>query len=60
MRARLLEARPAHRNEARQARMLPAGIVVTVTGTDSAGRFTADYCGWGLNFTEDQAEPVEE
>lgn len=60
MKARLLEARPAGRDEAKRCRVLPAGTIVTITGINVMGRMTADCNGWKLNVGQDQAEPIDE
>lgn len=55
MKAILLETRPAHGLTG--TKLLKAGTVVSVTG-EKNGRLTANYRGWVLNITTEQATPV--
>lgn len=60
MKVRLLERRPGFKDEGK-AKMIPAGTIVTVTGTNVLKRIIAEtYDGYGLNFNEDQAEVIDE
>ena len=60
MKAILIEDRVGQSNNAWKGKIIEAGTIVTVTGWDEENqRFIGKAGIWTLNFTPDQATPIE-